>query len=171
MTTPKRVGSIEISEDMKFQERSWRAQRVAWVIMLLVAVAALFGLFGGGPLAHATAGSLESGLRVEYDRFTRLRGQSRMIAEIGASAIRSDSSVRLWLDREWLDRHDVLSITPSPKESGLQADEVVYTFSATPGSSAVRVTFVLESRRLGSAKGRAGLVGGPSYAFRQITYP
>ncbi|MBA3342668.1 MAG: hypothetical protein H0T48_12655 [Gemmatimonadaceae bacterium] len=171
MTSPKRVGSIEISQDLKFQARSWRAQRVAWVLMLFVAGAALLGLFGGGPLAHGTAGSVESGLRIEYDRFTRLRGQSRMTAEIGASAISSDSLVSVWVDREWLDGHDVLSITPSPKESGLQADRVVFTFRATAGSRPVRISFVLEPRRFGSARGGAGLVGGPTRAFRQIIYP
>ncbi len=51
MTKVQRVGDLEVAQDRTFQRRSWTIQRVGWVVMLLVAAAALAGLTGSGPLS------------------------------------------------------------------------------------------------------------------------
>ncbi len=171
MTKPQRVGSIEISQDMKFQERSWRVQRVAWIVMLLITAGALAGLFGDGVLARGSAGPPSSAMSVNYARFTRLGSNSVLEAEIASSAIAGDSTARVWVDRDWLDGYEVLSITPEPEFTELLADRAVYTFKFGPGAGRAKVKYSLDARVMGLARGRIGLDGGPSYQFSQFIYP
>jgi hypothetical protein len=66
---PSRSSQLQIDEDLAFQRREWKIQRVGWGAMALVIIAALLGVFGTGPLSNAT---LErEGLRLEYERFCR----------------------------------------------------------------------------------------------------
>lgn len=51
----RRVGELEIEEDLDFQRRMWRLQQIGWALLVLVVVAALLGLFGKGPLSRAVA--------------------------------------------------------------------------------------------------------------------
>jgi len=171
MTKPQRFGSIEISQDMKFQERSWRVQRAAWIVMLLITLAALAGLFGDGFLARGSAGSPSSALGVNYARFTRLGSNSVLEAEIASASIASDSTVRVWVDREWIDGYEILSITPEPETTELLADRAVYTFKFGPAAGKAKVKYSLDARVMGLARGRIGLDGGPSYHFSQFIYP
>ncbi|MDQ6718742.1 MAG: hypothetical protein M3Z17_10420 [Gemmatimonadota bacterium] len=48
--------TLGIAEDMNFQRRTWMVQRVGWAIMILVCIAALFGVFGKGPLSNGHFG-------------------------------------------------------------------------------------------------------------------
>ena len=57
MSSMQRVGDLEIEQDHDFQRRSWRLQRAGWIVLSLVLLAGLLGLFGSGPLAHATVGA------------------------------------------------------------------------------------------------------------------
>jgi hypothetical protein len=44
------VHGLQIDQALNFQRRFGRVQRVAWGLLALVPVAAIAGLFGGGPL-------------------------------------------------------------------------------------------------------------------------
>lgn len=171
MGEPRRVGSIELAEDMKFQRVSWRVQRAGWLLMLAVAVAAMLGLFGQGPLAKGNAGDASSGFSIGFERFTRLSAPQSLDIEIGPAARTTDSSASLWIDRDWLDAHEVNNILPEPESSSLLADRVVYTFTAPASGGSLKVRFRLEAREFGRMQGRAGVPGGPSYSFGQLAYP
>lgn len=146
-------------------------QRIAWVTMLLVSLAALLGLFGDGPLAGASAGTTEQGLRVEYDRFLRQEAPGTLTAWVGPAAVRPDSTVEVWIDREWLSAMEVKAITPEPESTRLDGDRIIYTFRLGPLSAPVRVTWNLETHLLGRGTARVGVVGGPTYSFSQFAYP
>ena len=44
-----------IQEDMRFQEKLWKLERVGWITLTLVVAITLLGVFGAGPLSQATA--------------------------------------------------------------------------------------------------------------------
>ena len=67
----KKTDGLEITEDMSFQNLTWKIQRIGWVIMFILVLLALLGLFGDGLLADTTAGSSEAGLSIEYPRYER----------------------------------------------------------------------------------------------------
>ena len=169
MPETERVGSIQIEQDLDFQQKSWTVQRVSWIIMLLIAAAGLLGVFGGGPIADATAGDRNE-LEIEYERLVRMSGSEKLGISFGERAPRSGSTVSLWLDREWLSRHNVRAIVPEPESTTVAADRVTYYFSAKPGSP-TKVEFDLETIAFGSIHGKAGIPGGTTVTFNQFSYP
>ena len=171
MAKPKQSDSLEIAEDMDFQRASWRVQRVGWVVMILLAFAALAGLFGGGPLSNRVAGELSSGVAIEYERFIRLDAPQAIVFEIAPTGMESDSVARVWLDRAWIDSNQINEISPQPVSSELYADRIVYAFKVSRSPVPLRVRFNLENRAMGRVRGRAGLVNGAPLSFEQFAYP
>jgi hypothetical protein len=64
-------GDLVIEQDLRFQRRTWVAQRVGWGVIACVLVAALLGLLGSGPFASRTLDSTQGGFRLEYELFLR----------------------------------------------------------------------------------------------------
>lgn len=50
-----RVGDLEVPQDLGFQRRACTFERIGWVAMTLVLLAAIVGVWGEGPLAQAEA--------------------------------------------------------------------------------------------------------------------
>src|SRR5688572_20481984 len=74
MPEPERVGTLEVHQDMEFQQREWRVQKLGWILMFLFIAAAVAGAFGAGPVSNATAGEQGSAVWVDYERFGRRGG-------------------------------------------------------------------------------------------------
>ncbi|HET8720461.1 MAG TPA: hypothetical protein VFM24_00430, partial [Nitrospira sp.] len=45
---------IQFDQDLRFQERIWRIERVGWLAMAAILFAAVLGLFGRGLLSQAS---------------------------------------------------------------------------------------------------------------------
>lgn len=140
----RRIGDVELSEDMRHERREWIAQRVAWGVMALVVAAAVAGLFGSGPLATARAET--PGLAVEYPRFARDDAESRI-------ALRLDGRA-LWLGREAADEVTVEAVTPPPAAVRVDGDRWVYEWTSPPR----RVVLKVRPTRVGHVELRVGAV-------------
>lgn len=167
----KKVGSIEIDEDMDFQRASWKVQRAGWVLMLLFIITGLLGLFGNGPISSARAGDEGSTLLVEYDRFLRVHAPTAAMFRIGNDAALPDSTVRLWVDRSWVSAFELRAITPEPDRAETAGTRLVYVFRVVPPASQLRITMDLEARKTGRINGAVGLTNGPAISISQFAYP
>lgn len=167
----KKVGSIEIDEDMDFQRASWKVQRAGWVLMLLFIITGLLGLFGNGPISSARAGDEASTLLVEYDRFLRVHAPTAAMFRIGNDAALPDSTVRLWVDRSWVSAFELRAITPEPDRAETSGTRLVYVFRVMPPVSELRITMDLEARKTGRINGVVGLTNGPAISISQFAYP
>ena len=67
------VNFLALDQDLDFQRRSWRLQRLGWSAMGVTVLAALLGLFGTGPLSSATVSSQDEALTLQYNRFWRVQ--------------------------------------------------------------------------------------------------
>lgn len=170
MPEPGQMGSIELEQDIDFQNRSWTVQRAGWVVMLVIVAAALIGVFGGGPVSSARAGDTNR-LRVDYERFVRLDSPEKITFTVGRGAVPAGSSVDLWIDRQWLTKHVVNSIVPAPSGTRVTSDRVIYRFDVDSAGFPSQIEFDLETRGMGRLKGRAGTGAGNSVAFTQLAYP
>jgi hypothetical protein len=168
--TAHRVGDLEIQQDIDFQQREWRIQRVAWIVMFCILVAAVVGLFGHGPTASATRTDAGGRLQIDYDRFDRIHAPTRFRIRLGAGTA-VNGEVRLWVARTYLDRVDVRSIVPEPESTEAGADRVIFVFGTDDPDRPAVVTFHFEHDRIGLARGEVGLIDGPTIAFRQVVYP
>ncbi|HEX3159523.1 MAG TPA: hypothetical protein VHQ45_13460 [Gemmatimonadaceae bacterium] len=166
----RHVGELQIDQDLDFQRREWRVQRLGWWVMGLVLVLALGGAFGRGPLAHATLGTPGGPLRVEYDRLARHGAKSELRLHLGPAAV-SDGVARVWLDREWVDGADVEDIQPVPERVIVAGDRLVYEFQVGSATAASVIRFALRPDAMWRRELRVGLTDGPTLAATQFVYP
>lgn len=170
MPQPKRAGSLEIGQDIDFQRKEWRAQRIGWVVMALIALAALAGLMGNGVLARATAGDPADPIRLEYARFDRLQSPSSLQVEIAGEAVAGEQ-VELLVDREYLQGVQIEKVVPEPEAVRGAADDLVYVFAVDEPGQPLTVSFDLRHIEFGAKSGRVAAPNGQTIEFGQFVYP
>ncbi len=160
--------SLEMREDLLFAHRQWRIQRIGWVVMALVLLAALLGVFGRGPLSHAR--EVDGSLDVEYERFARANAPTQLRLRVDAA---SDGVLRVAIDRRYLDAVPIDHVRPRPLREESSDSEVIYDFASPPGGP-LHVSFDMTPRDPGIARGAMRLMtGSPAQTvrFHQLIYP
>jgi hypothetical protein len=170
MTEMKRVGELEITEDVGFQRKEWRFERIGWAAMALLVLAALAGLLGPGPLSHATAGEEGSALWVGYERFAHRSAPTTLEIHAGPNTAQA-GQLRLWLGRDVIAGNQVQSIQPEPQQVSTAGDRIVYTFAVDDPAREVVVFLRLEPTQYWRQQIELGIKGGPQAGFTQVLYP
>jgi hypothetical protein len=171
MPQAQRKVGLQIDEDMEFERRSWRWQRVGWGVMALVLLAALLGLFGSGYLDRAQVGAEGSQLWMDYNRFGRLEAETTELRVHFKSSTSTDGKARLWLSREYMEGVKIMNLNPPPVSVEAGAERYTYVFSVSVEGQQSDVIFHLEPEKMGRLQGQVGLDGGPSLNFAQFVYP
>ena len=169
----KGISDLEVNENLKFQRRDWVAQRVGWVVMATVVVAALLGLFGGtGSLgSEAKATSEDAVVSVSYERYLRFMKPTTLEIELGKEAGK-EGKVSVWLDRRYLDGLQVQQITPQPSSAKTGPQRLTYVFEVDNPNATTAVSFdLLPQQKIGALKGRVGIGDGKPVSFGQFVYP
>lgn len=169
MARNKKVGELQIDENMEFQRRSWIIQRVGWAIFTLVILLAALGLFGDGVLSNAQAGQPDGGFWLEYPRFERFEDEFRMKVHAGEGAA-AEREIRIQLNQRYLDAIEVNHISPEPDSEIKDADGVTYVFK-TDRSSRFTAHFYMLPRKVGPLSGTFRLQNGDRVDFSQFIYP
>lgn len=170
MSQKARIGDLEISQDLQFQRREWVVQRVGWLVMTALLVAALAGLFGTGPLSKTTAGDQASPLQAEYYRFWRMASPMPLRLRI-APSLAGQGEVGVWVSRAYLEAMRVESITPEPARVEAGTDHFVYVFRLKEPATVISVMFSLEPDRAGRISGQVGLNEESVLTLRHFIYP
>lgn len=166
----KRIGDLEIDQDLTFQEKEWHVQRIGWTMLLIILLLALLGLFGTGPISSATAGNTEDGLTLDYERFVRHDGRASLTMEVSPGQI-SDGQIELWLSSTYLDNVEVQQISPQPDEVRVDGERQIYVFLVENPSEPVTMDISLQPRAMGRLSGDVGIAGGVHVTFNQFSYP
>lgn len=160
---------LEISQDLSFQRREWRAQRVIWIFIVVLLAAALAGLIGPGPLSLVSAGS--SRFQIRYLRFGRWQAPESLVISISGEGPRP---LQVSFNRSYLDSMSVQQITPQPASARLSGGAFIYSFATGKGSS-TDITFDLQPSSMGLIHGTITMLvaggQGPRLDFRQLIYP
>src|SRR5215217_4874876 len=108
----KRVGDLQVAEDLRAQRRNWAFAAVGSAVM--VALAGLLGLFGGaGPLSRATVGGQKDTIYVqEYERFLRFGKPTTLHVSLDTTEAVEGGAIRLWINREYLKSIQVQEVDP-----------------------------------------------------------
>ena len=168
MAEPKTIDGLQLHQDMAHQRREWRIQRIGWVVMALLLLAALAGLLGPGPLSRSVVAAEDGTLRVEYNRFERLQSASELRIELPAGATQA-GTVRLRLNRAFVENADIQDVVPEPGSITADADGFVYELDT--GASVGPVIVRYEYLRFGSTPVRVAIEGGSAVSFDQWVYP
>lgn len=161
--------SLQLREDMAFQRRSWRAERIGWTIMALLVVAALLGLFAVGPLSWTTTSDAAGLLQVEHERFQRRSAPASLTIDVAAAAVPT-ASVEIEVDDEFLRTYEIRTMRPQPAESVATPDGLRLRFRVEPRAPAT-IRLYLQPERIGRARPTLGLTGRTPVELPVFVYP
>jgi hypothetical protein len=169
MAAPRKINSLELDEDLGFQRRSWKIQRVGWAFMLVVGVAALMGLLGG-PGVLSTASTRADGLSVHYQRFERF--ETPMMLRVGLPASKTpDGKIQLRWNRAYLDCFEIRKVIPEPQSVMASAFHLTFVFQADGLGKAAYVAFHLEPKEAGVLHAELQAGDARALQFTQLVYP
>lgn len=166
----KRIGDLEIDQDLEFQQREWRVQRVFWAVLVLVVVLGMIGLFGTGPISSATSGSSSQGISVSYERFVRHGGEAELEFTIQPDQVQ-DGQVEIWISSSYLDDLTIEQYSIEPDEVRSQGERQVFVFLVDSSDEPASIRISIRPDKMGRFAGEAGIVDGPSISFSQLSYP
>lgn len=170
MVLSERYADLELEHDISFQRKDWAAQRIGWVIMGLVVLAAMLGLLGGsGPLSSAVAVSDDGSLRVEYLRFIHLLEPNQIQLEIERPS--GTDELRIGVNNAYLNYFSIDSVLPEPDHVEASDGMLIYVFQLDESARAIQVVFDLNPVTAGSLRAHMSLDSGSSVEFDQIIYP
>jgi hypothetical protein len=164
------VSGIELTEDIEGQQRAWVAERVGWAAMAVIAVAALAGGFGPGPLSQATASSPDGSVTVDYQRFVRNGGTTTVQVEVSGPAAQQPEVLMRVAD-SLLQDVQIEQITPEPAEARPAADAVVLAYTVEGSPDRVEVMLDLRPDGIGLVPAAVEVPGGGSASFWLFVYP
>lgn len=165
-----RVGDLELEQDLEFQRKSWRFQRIGWAALALLLLAAFLGLFSSGPLSSQTAGDDASALWIEYERFARRLTPSDLYVHIRTDAI-AEQKASFWFDSDYVRNLEVSSVSPQPTSVVADGDRYVYKFDVKRPNEDFVVAFRVRPVALWQISAQAGVAETATVAFTQFVYP
>ena len=144
----------------------WMFERVGWIAMAAVLIAAVGGLFGNGWLSEREV-SAGGALTAKYSRFGRAHAPLELVVEW----LPRQEPAALWISRSYLDGFEIAEIRPTPSGVTVDAGRMHYTFRTAKPHAPVRVTFMLKPKRSGSFVGRVGLDDELDVEIRHFIFP
>ncbi|MCK6497869.1 MAG: hypothetical protein L6Q38_00145 [Nitrospira sp.] len=157
-----------IDQDLPFQYRAWRYQRMAWAALALTLAGALLGLFGQGPLADASVRSADGQVTLDYERFTRYDRTTWLIVSLPRSDHRTDS-IQILFDKDYAQAVTLRFPLPTPVDTAWTAEGLRYEFTRPEGGGIVRL--LLSIQAVGPVTGRIRAGQGEWLPFTQFIYP
>ena len=161
---------LELEEDLAFQRKSWRAERVSWGLLGLTLLVALTGLLGHGPLSAGTGGTRGSDFWVEYQRFPRYQTSEALRFHVGPAAA-GGRPIQLWIGAGYLRDTEIVSIVPQPERAIPGTERITFAFAAPPAGQGAEITFELRADAYGPRTARVGLADGPAFDLGLFVYP
>jgi hypothetical protein len=166
----KRAGrSLEIDEDLDFQRREWRLQRAGWWVLVVFVVAAAAGMFGGGPLSHASAAAPDGTLHVEYARFVRRGAAHQLRIRARTAAANAPQPLALSVSRAYYEDIRIERVQPEPHGVDVGPDTVTLRFAGVAGGD-ITVLIDAEPRRAGRLSAVIRAASGGAVTIRQFSY-
>jgi hypothetical protein len=157
-------GSLQIQQDLDFQRRWGVFQRAGLVVLLLVFAAAVAGVFGTGPVAHATADGAGGAFSVEYDRFLRTTQSSAL--QVSPSTQQGGGG-DIAIASSYTDAIDVSDVTPQPDSETATSDRIVLSYQdRLPAQVEINVA----PQNVGVHRATLWVRGRP-VSFRQVVWP
>jgi hypothetical protein len=141
-------------------------ERVGWILMGVVIVAAAAGLFGVGPLSWATVRQLPDLAEIEYGRFQRQTAPATIRIK---TRPRSDG-VLIEVDSAFLDAYKISSIWPQPVQSTAVAHGVRFRFDVAEGMPAT-IAFHVSPERMGFFRPKLTIAGAEPVELPVFIFP
>ncbi|MEM5776356.1 MAG: hypothetical protein AAGU05_15240 [Anaerolineaceae bacterium] len=169
MSPVKKVGSLEIVEDLKFQKWEWDFERAGWVVMAVLVLLGVLGLFGDGRISQAEQTS-PGGLKISYERFERRTNPTLLELEFPPEAVQN-GQLHWWINREYVKRVQVDGIFPDPEQVETTADRIIYTVNVPDAAGPILVKLNVSAEKSGRLPVEIGWLDGDTLQFNQFIFP
>lgn len=157
-------GTLQLEQDLGFQRRAAALQRAGRVLLVLGLLAGLAGVFGTGPLSHASASAPGRAFSVDYDRV--LRSEQSSSLEVSPQ-LHSKGAGSVSLSESYLNSVDLSDVTPQPDSETANADRVVLTYQ---GGLPSQVQIGISPDNIGVHRATVWVNGNP-LSFHQVILP
>ena len=137
-SVPKVDDAVAVGEDLGFQRRWWRFERVIWSVFLALLLCDALGLFGRGWLARAQRHAADKTLDLKYERIERASTPSIMTLRFGPAAIQNGAA-HLFLSQSIVKDLGAQRISPQPAISVLGNGGITYTFPMNEAPAIVEI--------------------------------
>ncbi|HNE88283.1 MAG TPA: hypothetical protein PKL68_05070 [Actinomycetota bacterium] len=153
---------LEIPDESAFLARERRVERVGWMVVLVLMIAAATGLLGAGPASWATASA--GMVAVDYSRVVHHQTEEDLTIVFPVSG----EDVAVELRGGWVEAATIRGLTPEPSEQLSVPGGVRYQLPAGPGRGRFTVAFRMD--RVGLVSGEV-VVDGRRVDVRQLVLP
>ncbi|MBB6099885.1 hypothetical protein HNR42_003345 [Deinobacterium chartae] len=165
MSVPKRYGDLQLEEDLRLERRQWAAERISWIVMAAILLAALLGLFGEG--LFNTTRVQQGNLSLEYPRFWRQERAMPLILEVRSP----QRPLTVTVSRELVESLRLDAITPEPSRVELEDTNLRYTFELRPGTETARIRLLATPEDFGNRRGTLRLEDGSAVTLSSFIFP
>lgn len=169
---PRQDGMAEARPDavMHRHRSAWRLEHASWALMALLLVAALLGVFGGGPLSHARTGSAGT-VELEYDRLLRAAAPTEYRLEI-QPGFAADGRLEVRIDQDLVDAMEIASIVPEPESVTAGPGYTRFSFRIEAGGrSPARVVIGFEPATFGRFSGALSVDDAAPLTVSHFVFP
>lgn len=163
---PRVDGAVAVGEDLKFQRRWWRFEKVIWVVFSLILVADLAGLLGRGPLANA---KLSNGsAHIKYERIMR-ENTASILTVLPENSDIHDGKLQLFVSDSIVKQLGAQRVIPAPLTSNVGSGGVTYTFPVT--QVPITLQFELKPSFIGVHSFTVAIPGTPALQAKTLVLP
>jgi hypothetical protein len=156
---------------IEYQQREWTGQRIAWVVMTLLVVAAFLGLLGDtGPFAMAEAAAPDGSLQVSYTRLVHHHGPGTLTVQVAPTFV-VEGEVRLHFEGDFVRGLGIQSVVPEADRVELVSDGVIYVFVTGGTDASLVIEFSYEQDDYWVQSGRLGVEGAEPITISQFVFP
>lgn len=143
---PKVDNRLAVGEDLEFQRRWWRVERIVLSLFAAVVLFDLLGGFGSGLLEKTKLVLPGNAARLEYDRVDRVNTPSILSVDFGPGGV-SNGQASLWVSDELAGKLGNQRVIPEAASSTIERGGIRYLFPTR--SLPARVEFALQPLRAG----------------------
>ena len=156
-----------VREDMAYQLKVWRFERVGWYVLVLLVILTLLGLFSRGPLSSRDVKTSDGRLGVKYELFHRNGATHPMILHLKGPP---EAVLEVELGGDWLEGFHVQALQPQPMRSASAGPGIKFWVQADAKGEATLYLSLL-SEGLGTYHCRIAMPGGASVSFDPFIFP
>jgi hypothetical protein len=156
-----------VREDMAFQLRVWRFERLGWYLLVLLMLLGLAGLFSRGLLSSREVRSEDGRVSVEYEMFHRNGSTNSMKISVSGAP---ESTIELELAGEMLQGFSIETLQPEPTRTR-SSDQGIRLWVQTDPQGQANLFITLRGDGLGLFRSRIVVPGTHDVNLTQFIFP